>query len=355
MKRFLDERVAGLFPGYFALCMATGIVSIACSLMGMPRLARALLFINVPAYALLVVLTLARFILYRDRVAADLCDHGRAPGFFTSVAATSVLGTELLTIEGEPAAPRVLWIVGIVLWLIVTYAFFTIVTVKQEKPPIEKGLNGSWLLAVVATQSVAVLGPLLAQHEAASDLREVALFFCLSMFFVGCLFYLALITLILYRFIFFRFTSAQLAPPYWINMGAVAITTVAGANLVGAAPLSPLLTGIAPFLSGLTIAFWAIATWWIPLLVVLGVWRHGIEHMRFEYDPQYWGIVFPLGMYTVATVRLATVLELPYLLAIPRYFVFVAIRAWALTLAGFLYRVIRPATEVAIRTSRPPP
>ena len=64
MKRFLDERVAGLFPGYFALCMATGIVSIACSLLGMPRLARALLFINVPAYAVLVVLTLAGF-LYR--------------------------------------------------------------------------------------------------------------------------------------------------------------------------------------------------------------------------------------------------------------------------------------------------
>ena len=343
MRRFLDERVAGLFPGYFSLCMATGIVSIACWLEGMQRLARALLYLNVAAYALLVVLTIARVALYRERVKADLSDHGRAPGFLTTVAGTCVLGTQLLTIEGDLASSRVFWIAGAVLWAIATYGFFTIVTVKQDKPPIERGLNGSWLLLVVATQSVAVLGPLLAQHEAAGGLREAGLFFCLSMFFVGCLFYMALITLILYRFIFFRFTSVQLAPPYWINMGAVAITTVAGANLVDAAPLSPLLAALAPFLSGLTVAFWAIATWWIPLLLVLGVWRHGVEHLRLEYDPQYWGMVFPLGMYTTATLRLAAVLELPFLLAIPRYFVFVAILAWALTFAGLLYRVLRPA------------
>ena len=48
------------------------------------------------------------------------------------------------------------------LWVVVIYAFFTAVTVREQKPTLEEGINGAWLLAVVATQSVAVLGRLLA-------------------------------------------------------------------------------------------------------------------------------------------------------------------------------------------------
>jgi tellurite resistance protein TehA-like permease len=55
------------------------------------------------------------------------------------------------------------------------------------------------------------------------------------MFLLGCMLYLPLITLIFYRFTFVNVMSAQLTPPYWINMGAVAITTLAGARLILAA------------------------------------------------------------------------------------------------------------------------
>ncbi len=52
------------------------------------------------------------------------------------------------------------------------------------------------------------------------------------MFLLGCMLYLPLITLIFYRFTFVNVTTAALTPPYWINMGAVAITTLAGARLI---------------------------------------------------------------------------------------------------------------------------
>jgi hypothetical protein len=48
--------IAELFPGYFALVMATGIVSIAAKLLGLQPLARLLLWINVPCYVLLSLL-----------------------------------------------------------------------------------------------------------------------------------------------------------------------------------------------------------------------------------------------------------------------------------------------------------
>lgn len=48
---------------------------------------------------------------------------------------------------------------------------------------------------------------------------------------LGCVLYILLITLTFYRFAFFRLMPETLTPAYWINMGAVAITTLAGATL----------------------------------------------------------------------------------------------------------------------------
>ena len=49
----LIQGAADLFPGYFAIVMATGIISTATFLLGMKWLAWALLVINLVAYAVL--------------------------------------------------------------------------------------------------------------------------------------------------------------------------------------------------------------------------------------------------------------------------------------------------------------
>lgn len=75
---------------------------------------------------------------------------------------------------------------------------------------------------------------------------------------------------IFYRFTFFSLTPQALTPPYWINMGAMAITTLAGSTLILDVPGWAFMQEILPFLKGLTLFFWATATWWIPLLFILG-------------------------------------------------------------------------------------
>jgi len=139
---------------------------------------------------------------------------------------------------------------------------------------------------------------------------------------------------------FFALEPSDLAPPYWINMGAMAISTLAGTLLIEHTPGSEVLEGILPFTKGLTLFFWSTATWWIPMLVILGIWRHGIRRFPLRYDPLYWGAVFPLGMYTACTYRLAGTVDAPYLVALARVFVWVAVAAWTLTALGLGGRLV---------------
>jgi tellurite resistance protein TehA-like permease len=323
--------------------MATGIISIACSLLGMNWLAIGLLILNVVAYVILWLLLLMRLVRFFPRVRADINNHVRGPGFFTTVAGTCVLGSQLLIVANRGQVAMVLWVVGLVLWLIIMYAFFTAMTVQENKPTIETGLNGGWLLAVVATQSISVLGTLLVDRLNAY--REPVLFFTLCMFLLGCMLYLLLITLIFYRFTFVNVTMALLTPPYWINMGAVAITTLAGARLIIAAPSWSLLAELLPFLKGFTLFFWAAGTWWIPLLLILGFWRHVYKRFPLKYDPQYWGMVFPLGMYTVCTFQLSQAIDFPALLIIPKFFIYLALIGWLTAFVGLLHSLIsKPRT-----------
>ncbi len=328
---------ADLFPGYFALVMATGIISIACFLLEMKTIALVLLAINVVAYVILWLLLLLRLLFFFSRVKADINDHLRGPGFFTVVAGTCVLGSELLIVVDQYRIAVGLWFVGLLLWAVIMYTFFAAMTVRENKPSIEAGLNGGWLLIVVATQSISVLGTLLANRF--GDYREPVLFFTLGMFLLGCMLYLPLITLIFYRFTFVNVTMAALTPPYWINMGAVAITTLAGARLIIAAPGWPLLNEVVPFLKGFTLFFWAAGTWWIPLLFILGFWRHVYKRFPIKYDPQYWGMVFPFGMYTVCTFQLAKAINFHPLMVIPRYFIYLALAGWIAASIGLISKL----------------
>jgi tellurite resistance protein TehA-like permease len=335
---FIDRAAADLLPAYFALVMATGIVSLAAWIQGLSTIARALFWLNLTFFIVLWWLTALRAIRHRSRLLADVSNHARGVGFFTAIPASCVLGTQSLLIQQATLLAWLLWFVGAMLWVLVTYVVFTALTVKAVKPPLEEGLNGGWLVSIVATQSVSVLAAQLSSQ--ASSGREAMLFAALLLWLGGAMLYVWIISLIFYRYTFFPFKPSDLTPPYWINMGAMAISTLAGSTLILSGGSSPLIQELLPFIKGATLLFWATATWWIPMLLILGVWRHIVMKFPLRYDPLYWGAVFPLGMYSVATARMTSAVGLSFLTAVPQAFFYLAIASWTLTLAGLGHRLI---------------
>ncbi|HWI84597.1 tellurite resistance/C4-dicarboxylate transporter family protein [Ramlibacter sp.] len=332
--------LADLSPACFAMVMATGIVSLAARMHGWRAAAVALFGLNIVAWLAFGMLTALRATRYPGRFFGDLIDHRRGPGFFTTVAGTAVLGSQFATFGLPAPAAFGLGAVAAVLWFVLTYAIFTAFTIKEDKPTLDQGITGGWLLAVVATQSLAVLGAILAARSAQPWKLELN-FFALSMWLWGGMLYIWMMSLIFYRYTFFRFAPSDLAPPYWINMGAMAISTLAGSLLIVNAPDAPFLQALLPFLKGFTILYWATGTWWIPMLVLLAVWRYVYKRFPLRYDPLYWGAVFPLGMYSAATHEMILALQLDFLSWVPPLFLGVAVLAWTTALLGLGRHLLR--------------
>src|SRR5574337_65943 len=120
------------------MVMATGIVSLAAHLLAMESMASALFRLNIAFYAALWFLTVLRMMRYPRRFFGDMVDHLRGPGFFTTVAATSIVGNQFVVLRADDRMGLVFWVAALVLWVGLTYTIFTGLTVKERKPSLDK-------------------------------------------------------------------------------------------------------------------------------------------------------------------------------------------------------------------------
>jgi tellurite resistance protein TehA-like permease len=318
--------------------MATGIISTGTFLLGPPWLSRALLAIAVAGLVLLSLAIIARVIFFRRRVAADFREPDKAFSFFSMIAALDLLGTRLAA-AGHPLITAILAAVAAAGWLALAYAVPASLILLRTKDTALSGVNGTWLLWIVATQSLSVAATTLvtAWPSQAALLVPVAE----ALWSVGLLLYLMVTTLILLRWLTIPMTPATLGPPYWILMGATAISVLAGAHMLALPRTIPVIAATAGFTEGFSFALWAFGTWWVPLLVILGLWRHVRRQWPLTYEPGLWSIVFPLGMYSVATLSFGKITGLAFMHPIARVMLWVAVAAWVLVAAAFLARLIR--------------
>jgi tellurite resistance protein TehA-like permease len=330
----LGAAVRDADPGYFAVVMATGIVSRALQLDGATALSGILLVAAIVTYVLLVAVYAWRLVTWRTQIRADAADPRRAFGFFTLAAGSDVLAARLAA-DGHTAWPMVLLVIGGVSWALLSYSLPLLVAGASGQRSALADANGTWFLWAVATQSIAV-----GLTALPSPLPQAAAVLAVCCWAVGVVLYLLVAGLATAALLAFRVEPAGLTPASWVFMGAAAISVLAGAQVLRL-PSSTLQAAVHDVVAGSSVMLWAFGTWLIPLLVVLGVWRHALRRVPLAYEPALWSIVFPVGMYGAASHELGTALNVSWLVTLGRDEAWLALAVWAVVAAAMAATLTR--------------
>lgn len=329
--------VEGLTPGYFALVMASGIISVGMQLEGRRLVSLVLLVVCAGAFVVLLGLTVWRFVAYRRAISDDFLDPRRGFGFFTFVAGTNVLGVRL-GMEGHYTTTAVLLVLAGTVWLVLGYVVPWTAVLGRVERPIVASANGTWFIWVVASQTVAIAAATI-EPVFVTGRRELALLAVMS-WSVGVLLYAATAMIVSLRLMLYEFGPEELTPPYWVAMGALAVTVLAGARIVEMAD-APMVDVTRGLIAGLAVVFWAFATWLIPVLLAAGWWRHVTRRVPLRYEATLWSVIFPLGMYAVAGIYLGEANRLPVVAVIGSMELWVAFGAWLLVIVAMSVHIVR--------------
>lgn len=237
----------------------------------------------------------------------DLSNPRLVFSFFTIVAACDVFGVQLV-LRGLVEPAIAFWLLALAIWTLLSCLSFSVLTFVNTGSGADV-VHGGWLIAIVGTESLVLLGAPLAPHF--GELAPLTFVTIHALWGIGIVLYGIFITLFSYRLFFLRVEPQDVTPLFWVVMGAAAIATNAGSTLILTDPRMPFLLDLRPFVDGATLILWAWATWWIPLLVIFGAWKYLVRREPLAYHPMLWSMVFPLGMYTLATYRLSLAADFP--------------------------------------------
>jgi tellurite resistance protein TehA-like permease len=341
----LASTVRGLPPGYFALVMATGIVSLGLKLGGFEVTSAVLLVLAVLAYTVLLVLFAARLMFCWREFSADVQNPQVSFGFFTFVAGSNVLAVRLAA-EGMTTPAVVLAIIGLAAWLVFGYVVPWAALLGQGERPGLHAVNGTWFIWSVASHSVAVSAAVL--DTALPQFGNILGIVAVLSWSVGIVLYSGIAIYLSLRVIIHGIRPEDFQPQFWVAMGAMAIAVVAGSRIVGMSA-TPMVESIRALAAGSSVVFWCFAAWLIPPLVAGGIWRHWVHKVPLRYEAGLWSIIFPLGMFAVASMSLGRAERLPIVETVGEVWLWVAVVGWALVAVSLVVRVVHGVSEASHR------
>jgi tellurite resistance protein TehA-like permease len=332
-------------PAAFAFVMATGIVAQALSDAGWAPLSGALLWLAATALVVLTVGLVGRLATNLAGAVADFRDPHVGFGYLTMVAACNVVGTGF-----HATLPGLTWalaLASIPLWLFLAYGIPLSMMLRTEMGEGGGGLgllprllpvDGTWFLWVVATQSLSVVAATLAVDNSSIRLLSDA---AVAFWGIGIMLYLTLTTLVMLRLLTGGENHGGIVPANWIFMGATAISVLAGSMILNLPAGVPVLDLAAPTVGGISYLLWAFGLWWVPLLVAFGMWRHLVRREPLQYVTALWSIVFPLGMFSVATYHFGHENRMPLVATLGQWADWIAVAAWTLVALGMAVAGVR--------------
>ena len=339
------DRIARAFtPNWFAVTMGTGVLGLALgqfpSAPILARIGEALWLGDGLLFALFAALTLLRALRHADATRTTLADpvasmfHGCAPmALATIVNGLLLYGPATFGAAALPAA-AVLWVADAGLALVCGLALPFLMFTRQRHTLAD--MTAIWLLPIVAAEVAAASGALLLPHVADPALALAVLFASLVLWALSAPLAMGILTILFLRLALHKLPPAQMAPSSWlalgpIGTGALGLLLFAAngpAALEAAGIAAPLARGLggAALLGGALL--WGHGIWWlgIALLVTLRQLRAG----DLPFSLGWWGYTFPLGVFALATLRLAESLPVPGLGALGAGLVALLAAIWAI-------------------------
>ena len=319
------EAIRQFTPNWFAATMGTGVLALALAQLpvsspGLHSFAEGLWLFNIVLFVLFTAMYAARWVMFFDE-ARRIFGHSTVSMFFGTIPmglATIINGFLLFGLprwgDGVIHLAEVLWWLDVAMSLacgvLIPYMMFT-----RQEHSIDQ-MTAVWLLPVVAAEVAAASGGLLAPHLAGAHSQLVVLVTSYVLWAFSLPVAFSILTILLLRMALHKLPHENMAASSWLALGPIG-TGALGMLLLGAnAPAifaANGLPGIGEIAAGLGlvagITLWGFGLWWmlIALLITVRYLRAGIP-----FNLGWWGFTFPLGVYSLATLKLASTLNLTF-------------------------------------------
>ncbi len=362
------EVVRQFTPNWFAATMGTGVLALALAQVpaagpGLKRVAEGLWMLDIGLFGLFSLLYAARWILFFDQ-ARRIFGHGVASMFFGCIPmglATIVNGVLSFGVArwgpGAVEIAQALWWLdaglAMICGLVIPFMMFT-----RQDHSIDR-MTAVWLLPVVAAEVAAVSGGLLAPHLNDVHQQLTVLIAGYALWACSVPLAMSLLVILVLRMAIHKLPHADMAASSWLALGPIGTGALGLLVLGGAAPAVFAANGLGDYgaaargiglIGGLLL--WGYGLWWTAtaVLITLRYLRQGLP-----FNLGWWGYTFPLGVYALATLRLATLLPIAALAILGDGLVITLAVSWVIVSARTLHGAWRGELFVApcLKDDRP--
>ena len=338
------EVIRQFTPNWFAATMGTGVLALALRQVQVPMLlglAEALWWLTVMLFIVFCMLYSARWLLFFDE-ARRIFGHSTVSMFFGTIPmglATILNGGLVFGLArwGEGLLPWIeaLWWLDVVLALLCAVAIPYLMFTRQEHS-IDQ-MTAVWLLPVVAAEVAAASGGLLVPHLADPQAQFLVLVTSYVMWAVSMPVAFSILTILMLRMALHKLPPANMAASSWLALGPIGTGALGMLLLGGDAPGVFAANGLGAMgevARGLGLVagtvLWGAGLWWLltAVLITVRYLRHGMP-----FNLGWWGFTFPLGVYSLATLKLAEWLGLGFFMVAGQVLVGMLAMLW-LVVAG---------------------
>lgn len=330
-------------PNWFTVSMGTGVVALIISAFPMIKaltwqLGTGLWYFNILLFVLFSVLYGLRWAFYPHE-AKQIFQHPSMSLFLGTIpmALATILNGFLKygqPIYGDTAVQiaQTLWYADVVLALLVAWAV-PFAMYRHQEHALQQ-MTALWLLPIVACEVAASSGGLLLGHLPADTHAVAILLGSYVLWGVSVLPAFAILTILMLRLVLHKLPEKELAVSSWLALGPIGTAALALLVLGNQAPTLMASLGLAQLgqlfqQAGIlaSLILLGFGLWWLGI-AVLTTLHHAKQDLPFNLG--WWGLTFPLGVYTLAILTLSQQLNLAFLYAVGYAFAAILMLLWSL-------------------------